>query len=692
MRAATVPFVLAALAAAASADTVVLKGGKKLEGVVCEERKADDAPVVVNPYNSRCPEMTYGITDKDRYPADKVDHVDTSETSIVAEYRIRASKLEMTAADHLELAKFCETHKLAEERDRELKLTLCADPANAEALAAVGKTPWATWSKGNPLADENLRTLEKEYVGLEKPAELAAQWDQMTAKGTTRARAYLERARRSRKFPLGRRDKVPLTVRSELAVGANYCIYLPKNYDPLVPTGLVVGLHGGGKGSPTDPTLVTGNGQEAMNFYTDVAEERGVIVVCPSALAAPWGDKKNEPFLDALIDEMKMLYNIDENRIWLTGHSMGGFGTWYWGPKRADVWAAFAPCAGGGGSPADIKAAPIYIYHGTDDGVVGVGPDRAVAKSLLDDKNKPDFVYTEVDHIGHGFPDWVRHDIFRFFAGRWKDDGKKRAVWPRSSFDKKATKDEIKCFGDPAATTAAAPADAKIADLVAELEKGGGRGVEAATELAKHKDAATVAAVAHVLHSKKASTDSRVLAAKTIGEIGLADGVKQLAAEASCDDWRVLDAVVASLGKIAAKDKESVEALVRAGKQFGAFWDKANAGGQFDFTEYEIRCTSFAGLCDAFAAVGDAAAFLPVIDKEIVARVYVPKTPYTVPIDERFVEIPPRARLTLVSALHKCLVALKDPRGKALLASIKAAWSKEPRLVAEADAGINEIG
>jgi len=688
MRAATVSCVLAAIAATAAADTVVLKGGKKLEGVVCLER-VDGDPVVVNPFNSRCPQMTYGITDKERYAADKIESVVRADAPLV-EYRERASDPKIDAAGHAELAKFCGERKLTEERDRELKLALAGDASNADALAALGKSNWLAWSKGNPLADAALRQLETEYVGLEKPAELQVQWEQMTAKGTTRPRAYLERARRSKKFPLGRRDKVPLTVRSELAVGANYCIYLPKSYDPLVPTGLVVGLHGGGPGGK-DPTLVTGNGQEAMNFYTDVAEERGVIVVCPSALAAPWSAPKNESLLDALIDEMKMLYNVDENRIWLTGHSMGGFGSWYWGPKRADVWAAFAPCAGGGGSASDSKLAPIYVYHGTDDNVVGVGGDRAVADALVKSKDKPDFVYTEVDHIGHGFPDWVRHDIFRFFVGRWKDDGKKRAVWPRSSFDRKPSKDEIKCFGDPAATTAAAPADSKVADLVADLEKGGGRGEQAATELAKHKDAATVAAVARVLHSKKTSTDSRVLAAKTIGEIGLPDGVKQLAPETSSEDWRVLDAVVASLGKLAGKDKESVEALVRAGKQFGVFWEKSNSGGQFDFTEYEIRCTSFAGLCDAFAAVGDAAAFLPVIEKEIVARVYVPKTPYVVPIDERFVEIPPRARLTLVTALHKCLVALKDPRGKALLASIKTAWAKEPRLVAEADAGIAEM-
>jgi len=696
MRAATMSFVLVAAASSAAADTIVLKSGKKIEDVVCEDaRDGDGGAVVVNPFHSRCPDMTFGVTDKDRIAADKITEVVREDAPLV-EYRERASKLAMTSADHLDLAKYCETHKLAEERDRELKLALAADPTNADALAALGKTAWAAWSKGNPLADADLRRLETEYVGLEKPAELAAQWEQMNAKATTRSRVYLERARRSKKFALGRRDKVPLTLRSELAVGATYCVYLPKNYDPLVPTGLVVGLHGGGKGG-NDPTLVTGSGEDAMNFYMDVADERGVIVVCPTALAAPWSDKKNDALMDALVEEMKLLYNVDESRIWLTGHSMGGGGTWYWGPQRAEVWAAFAPCAGFNAGP--TKGLPVYIYHGTDDPICPVGNDRSAAESLLKEKGKPDFVYTEVDHIGHGFPDYVRHDIFRFFTGRWKDD-KKRAVWPRSSFDRKVSKEEIKCFGDPSATGAAPSADAKVGDLIDAIEKGGGRGVEASAEIvAKHKDAATVAALGHVLHSKKASTDSRALAAKTIGDLCAADGgkalapdaVKQLAPEASCDDFRVLDAVVASFAKLGG-GKETIDALVKAGKQYGVFWEKSGAGNQFDFTEYEIRCTSFAGLCDAFAAAGDAASALPVIDKEIVARVFAPKVPYAVPVDSRFTQIPPRARLALMKSLAACLAKLKDPRGKALLESAKAAWGKESALVGEADAAIKEIG
>ena len=56
-------------AAAARADTVVLQGGKKLENVTVSR---NDDVVVVNPWNSRCPEMTWEIPDKNRYPREKV--------------------------------------------------------------------------------------------------------------------------------------------------------------------------------------------------------------------------------------------------------------------------------------------------------------------------------------------------------------------------------------------------------------------------------------------------------------------------------------------------------------------------------------------------------------------------------------------------------------------------------------------
>ena len=654
---------LAGLAPAAVPDTVVLKSGKKLDGVVVSRQ--DDQVVVVNPWNSRWKEMEFEIPDKDRIPRDKVEQVIVSDPPLV-EYRRAASKPGLKPADHDALAKRCGELGLKEEQAREAQLAL------------------------GPTAAE---TAEHEYVAAKTPEERAAKLAELKKLGSTKSLAYLERARRSAQFPKGRRDKVRLTLRSESAAGATYCIYVPKSYDPLVPSGLVVGLHGGGPGG-FDKTIVTGSGEEAMNFYTDVAEETGLIVVCPTALAPGWSAAKNEPLIDAVVDEMLALYDVDENRIYLTGHSMGGGGTWYWGPKRADLWAAFAPCAGWGGS--DPKGVPVYIYHAADDAIVGVGDDRAIARILLGDKKKPDFVYTEYEHAGHDFPDWVRHDVFRFLASRWKDRGRKRAIGPESSFLRKPSRDEVAAFGDPAASAAAngeggasASPEARLNELVARLEKGGGGGAEAATELGKLKDAVAVKAVARVLHSKKANGDARVLAAKALGEIALPECVKPLAAEAEDDDFRVVDAVAESLGKT--KCKDAIEPLGKVAKRMGALWEASIRGREMIFTEYQIRCASFGLLCDSYRLLGDAAAALPVLQSEVVARVFAPKVPYEVPADDRFDEVPGAARLALTKRLRACVESLGDPNGRVLLEVIKASWPKEAPLVRECDEGIAKL-
>jgi len=702
--AASILFVLFASPALLPFDTVTLKptpnatSSKKLDSVTVSRN--DDQFVVINPFNSRWKEMTWEIPDKNRIPREKVESVVLADPPLV-EYRRKASRPNLTAADHLELAKRCAEAGFKDETLREARFCLALDPTNADAVAlAGGKSAFEAWAKGNGDADPKLRELEHGYLALKSPEELTAQLTKLKDLSSTRPLVYLERARRSAAFKKGRRDKVLLTMHSDLAPGATYCIFLPKSYDPLVPNGLVVGLHGGGPGG-FDKTIVTGSGEEAMPFYADVAEKTGLIVVCPTALTSGWASLKNEPLVDAVVEEMLALYNVDENRIYLTGHSMGGGGTWHWGPKRAELWAAFAPCAGWGGP--ETKGLPVYIYHSEDDPIVGVDSDRSAAKALLNDRQKPDFVYTEFQKEGHGFPDWVRRDVFDFFLGRWKDRGRKRASAPESSFLRKPSKEEIKCFGDPSAlptaasSTAGAAAaaanksgDGRLAVLIAQLEKGGGRSAEAAKELGTRKDAETVKALAKILHNPKAPSDVRVATARALGEIALPECVKPLGAAAEDADFRVVDAVTDALGKTHVK--EALDPLSKAAKQMGLSWEKSIRGGELIFTEYKLRLASFGLLADALAACGDAATALPILQKTIVLRVFTPKEPYTVPTDERFDEIPGKARLELVKRVRACLEKLADPQGRALLEAIRGAYPKEEALVRECEAGIRAIG
>ena len=90
---------------------------------------------------------------------------------------------------------------------------------------------------------------------------------------------------------------------------------------------------------------------------------------------------------------MRDEFNIDKDRIYLTGHSMGGAGTYILGSMHADIWAAIAPVAPAAfmmtGNRAEILQeladanVPIMIIHGDEDEATCFGFARRVAGRLL---------------------------------------------------------------------------------------------------------------------------------------------------------------------------------------------------------------------------------------------------------------------------------------------------------------------
>jgi dienelactone hydrolase len=143
--------------------------------------------------------------------------------------------------------------------------------------------------------------------------------------------------------------------------------------------------------------------------------------------------------MDALevFELAKKQFNPDPEKIYLTGHSMGGHGTWYLGATYPGKWAAIAPCAGyptlvGYGSAdgkipdqarseeeklllrasnasnvielaQNYKDLGVYIHHGDDDRVVSVNYARQMRKVLSDFHG--DFAYYEYPGGGHWFGD-----------------------------------------------------------------------------------------------------------------------------------------------------------------------------------------------------------------------------------------------------------------------------------------------
>ena len=160
-----------------------------------------------------------------------------------------------------------------------------------------------------------------------------------------------------------------------------YRLFVPSAYDAKKKYPLVVALHGMG-GDENSYFAGYENG-----VIKREAEARGYLVVCPKGRAptSMYLGSAEQDVLD-VIAEMKREYAIDEDRIYLTGHSMGGYGTWSIAVNHPRMFAAIAPFAGGGMPMtfAKIKAiahVPEIVVHGNADPTVSVDESRRMVKA-----------------------------------------------------------------------------------------------------------------------------------------------------------------------------------------------------------------------------------------------------------------------------------------------------------------------
>jgi len=143
----------------------------------------------------------------------------------------------------------------------------------------------------------------------------------------------------------------------DLKVRLNYLLYLPKNYDSKPAWPLVLFLHGAGERGD-DLDLVKKHGPPKL---VEAGKEFPFVLVSPQCPADHWWQPQE---LTALLDEIVEKQKIDKDRIYVTGLSMGGFGTWSlaaYSPKR---FAAIVPVCGGSrramiGSPPQIGRAHV---------------------------------------------------------------------------------------------------------------------------------------------------------------------------------------------------------------------------------------------------------------------------------------------------------------------------------------------
>ena len=502
------------------ADVLTPKSGPKVSGLLV---RRDEQGIVFNPYWSPNPEMTWEVI---KLPASGVKKVDVEphpEPEVMRRLQARAAG-DVAAAKAV--AAYAKEHKLKAHAEMAWALALADKADDAEALTGIGGAArWEAVKHGNVALDPALHEALARYVAEADPKARLALQPGLKAMGFVARSDELERYRRGAASPKGYFEDVPLSLHADKYAAAVYTLFVPDEYEPTRPWPLLIGLHGGGPDGK-DGDEVVGSGPSAMNFYRDLASKNGVIVACPTAQTAGWGNKVNEELVKDVIAEVRLLYDVDVDRIHLTGHSMGGYGTWALGPRMADLFATISPMAGNGDGnvqPLVDTKTPIFIYHSADD-FIPVAPERAAAKKLRE--TDLDFVYTELDGQGHGCPESIRAELFAFLLPRRNFDPAYKEVWPRSSFLGKVTPEEKAYLGDPlAALEGKAPG---LEDWLAWLRLSGGRARAAATAIGEAKPASAVEGLVRVLKDEKAPAYGRAEAARALGLLGDASSAAAL--------------------------------------------------------------------------------------------------------------------------------------------------------------------
>lgn len=194
----------------------------------------------------------------------------------------------------------------------------------------------------------------------------------------------------------------------------NYRLLIPGGYDTDKSYPLVLFLHGAGKrGNDNEAQLKWGVTRFAEK---EMMEKHPAIVIAPQVpenefwahLNWRQSDLKTEaeprlPLALSLqvVDLISGEYSVDTDRIYITGLSMGGFGTWDAIIRHPDKFAAALPICGGGDiSKADqIAHLPIWNFHGALDQVVPADLSRSMMQAIRTAGGTPG--YTEYPHVGH---------------------------------------------------------------------------------------------------------------------------------------------------------------------------------------------------------------------------------------------------------------------------------------------------
>src|SRR5882757_8906327 len=193
-----------------------------------------------------------------------------------------------------------------------------------------------------------------------------------------------------------------------------FSLYVPEYYTPDRAWPLVMAMHGG-----------SGNGRGFLWSWLRDARSHGAILVGPTAIGNTWalmGDDVDTPNLMRILDSVRSRWNIDTQKMLLTGMSDGGTFCYVSGLERASpfthlapVSATFHPLMAEMADAARLRGLPIYLVHGKLDWMFPVQVARQTRAALS--AAGAEVTYRELDDLSHTYPREMNAPILNWLRG-----------------------------------------------------------------------------------------------------------------------------------------------------------------------------------------------------------------------------------------------------------------------------------
>ncbi len=197
---------------------------------------------------------------------------------------------------------------------------------------------------------------------------------------------------------------------------SKYVVFVPHSYTGEKAMPLILFLHGAGERGDDGLASVTQGIGNGIKFKNNEKKFPFFVVFPQCKLKGSWkaGGADADRAL-AILDEVQKAYKIDDKRLYLTGLSLGGSGTWSLAAAHPTKWAAIAPICGGADPDmaVKIKDLPCWCFCGDQDG--GIEKNRAMVKALKAAGGNPR--YSEYPYVGHNSWDsaYVTPELYTWF-------------------------------------------------------------------------------------------------------------------------------------------------------------------------------------------------------------------------------------------------------------------------------------